>query len=134
MPLVFIVLGLLFLVVAINGTHRDLWALLKSEFTGTNSFVVWASALVILGLVGYWKKIRPVTDAGIGLIFLVLIIANKGFFAKFNAAIRNPTAPSAPASALTTAPAAPTTGAPGAPSTIQPTPGDTSGAGVIPAL
>lgn len=92
MPLVFIVLGILFLVVSIRGTQGELWDLLKSEFQGQNGFVVWASAILILGFIGYWKRIRPVSDAGIGLIFLVLILSNGGFFAKFNQAIRNPSA------------------------------------------
>lgn len=90
MPIVFIVIGILFLVVAIRGTQGELYDVLKSELTGSNNWVVWASAIVILGLIGYWRRARPVTDAFIGLIFIVLVIANKGFFAKFNQGLRAP--------------------------------------------
>jgi hypothetical protein len=98
MPLIFLILGILFLVLARNNTQGDFETLLKSEFSGSQSFIVWVSALVILGLVGFWKPARPITDAAIGLIILVLILSNKGLFAQFNNALRNPTAPAVPAS------------------------------------
>jgi len=93
MPVVIILIGLLFLILARNGTQGSFEGLLKSEFTGAQSFLVWASALLILGLIGFWKTARPVTDAMIGLIILVLILSNPGLFAKFNEAIRGPQTP-----------------------------------------
>lgn len=100
MPFVLIALGLLFLIVAVQGTQGSLFTLLKSEFVGTNSFIPWVAAFVILGLAGYIKPIRPITHAFLGLLFLVLILVNgKGFFAKFNDALKNPIAPSVTPSA-----------------------------------
>lgn len=93
MPLVFLIVGVMFIVLARNGTQGDFEQLLKSEFTGAQSFLVWVSALVILGLIGFFRPVRPITDAMIGLIVLVLILQNRNVFAQFNAAIRNPTAP-----------------------------------------
>lgn len=93
MPFIFLLIGILFLVLARNGTQGDFEQLLKKEFTGAQSFLVWASAFVILGLIGFWKPIRPVTDALIGLIILVLILENKGLFGQLNSALRNPSAP-----------------------------------------
>lgn len=114
MPFVLLLLGLLFLVVAVRGTQTDFFSLVKSEFTGTNNFLVWVLAIVILGMIGYLKPIRPVAHAMIGLVILVMIIANKGIFANFNQAIRNPaatpaatTGTGATAPAGTTAPAQP---------------------------
>lgn len=94
MPFVFILIGLVFLVTAVRGTQSAMFTLLKSEFVGTNSFVPWVSAILILGAVGYAKPIRPVADAMIGLVILAMVLANKGgFFTAFNQAIRNPVAP-----------------------------------------
>ncbi len=95
MPLVFLFIGVVFLILARNGTQGDFETLLKKEFSGSQSFLVWASALVILGIIGFWKTARPISDALIGLILFVLIVENKGFFNQFNAAIRNPVAPPA---------------------------------------
>lgn len=109
MPFVFAVLGVLFLIVAINGTQATLWSLLKSEFVGTNSFIPWASAIIILGLIGYAKPVKPIADGLIGLILLALILANKGgFFAQFNNALRNPVAPATPGNSPATAGVSPT--------------------------
>lgn len=95
MPFIFLGLGLLFFVVAVRGTHGDFFALLKSEFTGPNNFVVWAMAFVMIGAVGFWKPARPVAVGFIILLFLVLVLTQGvGFFDKFNAAIKNPVAPS----------------------------------------
>ena len=95
MPFVLIALGVLFLVVSIQGTQGDLFALLKSEFVGSNSFLPWVAALLILGLLGYIRPIRPITHAFMLLVLLVLVLANGGkVFGRFNAAIRSPVAPS----------------------------------------
>lgn len=95
MPFVLIFLGILLLVVSIRGTQGDFFSLLQSEFAGSNSFVVWASAFIILGLLGYIRPIRPITHAFLVLLLLVLILTNgKGFVSQFNAAIRSPVAPS----------------------------------------
>jgi drug/metabolite transporter (DMT)-like permease len=106
-PLVFLAVGILFLVLARNGTQGDFEQLLKADFVGSQSFLVWGSAILILGLVGFFKPVRPISDALIGLIILVLILGNSGAFANFNAAIRNPTAPT-PDPATPTAPIMPT--------------------------
>ena len=99
MPFVLLILGMLFLVVAIRGTQGTFFTLLKSEFVGNNSFVVWGAALVILGLVAYIRPIRPAIQALMGLILLVIFLANKGgVFSQFNNAIRNPATINAPTS------------------------------------
>ena len=103
MPFVLLALGILFFIVALQGTQGTLFTLLKSEFVGSNSFVVWASALIIIGLLGYIKPIRPISHAMLVLIVLVMVLTNgKGFFSQFNAAIRSPQSPSAPSSGAQT--------------------------------
>jgi hypothetical protein len=97
MPFVLLALGILFFIVSLQGTQGSLFTLLKSEFVGTNSFVVWAAAFVIIGLLGYIKPIRPITHAFLVLLLLVLVLTNgKGFFSQFNSALRSPVAPSVP--------------------------------------
>jgi len=101
MPFVLLAIGILFLIVAVKGTQGDFYALLKSEFVGTNSFIPWIAAIVILGLAGYIKPIRPITHAFLVLVILVMILANGGkVFGQFNQAIANPVAPSAPSSSI----------------------------------
>lgn len=113
MPFVFAVLGLLFLVVAIQGTQSEAFTLIKGEFTGSNSFVVFAAAIAILGALAYIKPFRPIALSFIMLVVLVMVLANKGgFFAQFNAALRAPVTPTATPVASTTATTAATAAQP----------------------
>lgn len=97
MPFVFAFVAILLIVVAFNGTQSTAFSLLKSEFTGSGSFLIWAVAILVLGFLGYIKPLKPVANAFLLLVLLVMFISNKGFFASFNQQIRNPQAPSAPA-------------------------------------
>ena len=99
MPFVFVVVGLLFLVVAVRGTQDALFTLVKSEFTGPKGFIPWAAAIFILGAIGYAKPVKPIADAMIGLVLLAMILNNKGgIFKQFETQIANPTAPNVSAS------------------------------------
>lgn len=137
MPFVLLGVGVLFLVVAVRGTQGDFYKLLKSEFAGSNSFIPWIAAILVLGLAGYIKPIRPVTHAFIVLIILVLILANGGkVFGQFNDAIKSPVAPStsppAPAGQGLQPASAPVTAKASGPAPLASAPG--SGASYVPAL
>lgn len=121
MPFVFLLIGITFLVSAIRGTQSAMFALVKSEFVGTNSFVPWVSAILILGFVGYARPVKPIADAMIGLVILAMVLSNKGgFFSSLNQQISNPTAPAASSTP---------TGSTGTPGTALP-PGTSSSVGV----
>lgn len=95
MPFVFAILAIGLIVVAINGTQSAAFKLLKSEFTGSNSFVVWVAAIAILGALAYVKPIRPVAVGLMVLVLLVMVLNNKGgFFKQFQNQLNNPVAPS----------------------------------------
>ena len=114
MPFVLLFLGILFLIVAVRGTQDTFFSLLKSEFIGTNSFIVWGAALVILGLLAYVKPIRPAAQAMMGLVLLIIFLANKGgVFSQFNAALRAPATINAPANTSATATPAAAANTPG---------------------
>lgn len=88
MPLFLILIGAMFIVVAYQGTQSDLAALLKRDFTGQGNFFAWAAAIIIIGLIGSAEKFRPISNAFLVLIFVALIISNKGVLQKFNEALR----------------------------------------------
>jgi hypothetical protein len=88
MAFIFLILGLGLLVSAIRGTNGQAGALLKSEFTGTNSFIPWVLSIFILGGLGYIPALTKISRAFLLLIITVLILKKgKGFFAGFNNAI-----------------------------------------------
>jgi hypothetical protein len=89
MPLFFLLVGVAFLVAALRGKQNELLDLLKADFSGANNFGTWVLALVLVGLLGYVQKLRPVSDALMALLIVVLMLSNKGFFAKFQEAVKS---------------------------------------------
>lgn len=107
MPFVLAFIGIMVLAIGARGRSSDASALLASEFTGPNSFVQWFLAIMIVGLIGFYKPVKPVADGFIGLVILsmVLVKANPkqpggGFFAQLEAAFQN--SPALPAQPVAT--------------------------------
>lgn len=69
-------IAVIFLVAAIRGNQNDLIELLKQDFSGQNNFILWVLAIIVIVGLGTFKPIRPVSDAFLGLVILVIIIAN----------------------------------------------------------
>lgn len=90
MPLFLVLLGVMFLTAAVRGNKCDgqqcsdlLFQTLKEDFTGPNNFIYWGIALFIIGAAGYYKPLKPLSNAFLVLVILVLFISNRGFFVKF---------------------------------------------------
>jgi hypothetical protein len=98
MPLALILVGVLFLTASVRGNKCDgqqcsdlLFTTLKDDFTGPNNFIYWGIALWIIGATGYYKPLKPLSNAFLGLVILVLFISNRGFFSKFMEQIQTTT-------------------------------------------
>lgn len=83
MPFVLFIAGLLLIVSAVRGKTDSLYVLIKNDFTGTDSFVPWIISIFFIGALGYVPSIRPITNAFLVLVIIVLFLSNGGFFAKF---------------------------------------------------
>lgn len=83
MPFALLVVGIVFLVAAVRGTHGQLFALLRETFGGKPGFIRWALAIVLIGALGYVKSLRDVSNAALTLVFVAMVLANRGFFTEF---------------------------------------------------
>lgn len=83
MPLALLIIGIIFLTAAARGTHQLLFDTLKDDFTGPNNFLYWGIALFIIGAVGYYKPLKPLSTAFMTLVIIVLFLSNRGFFERF---------------------------------------------------
>lgn len=83
MPFVIIAIGITLLVSAVRGTQDDLYALLKNDLWGKGSYAPWIISILAIGAVGYYRPLKPVTDAFLLLVIIVLFLSNGGFFDKF---------------------------------------------------
>lgn len=88
MALALIVIGIVFLTAAIRGTQRDLFDVLKDDFTGRNNFLYWGLALFVIGAVGYYRPLRPLSHSFMVLVIIVLFLSNRGFFNRFMEQVR----------------------------------------------
>jgi hypothetical protein len=92
MPFVLIVIGIVLLVTAIQGTTSQLGTMLSQDIFGggttTGSFVFWIVAIVGIGAVGYVPRLKPFSDAFLILVIIVLFLANGGVFAKIGPALQ----------------------------------------------
>lgn len=96
MPLLFLIVGVLFLVPAVRGEEetKKLLALLRSDFIGPNNFLVWALAIGTVAGLGYVPKMRPLSNALLVLIFVSMILIKRdadgvNFFTSFYNQIRS---------------------------------------------
>lgn len=83
MPLFLIVAGSLLAITAARGTTPKLMELLRADVPG---FGYWGLAVVIIASFGYVKKLEPLSDAFLFLVFLQMAISNRGAFENFRKA------------------------------------------------
>lgn len=78
MPFVLLVVGELLLVTGIQGTNQQLFDLLSNDFTGKNSFIYWLFAIAVIGGLGYVPGMKPISNAFLLLVLLVLFLKTSG--------------------------------------------------------
>lgn len=98
MAFALVFIGLVLIVTGANNTYAQLGGQLKTDFTGSKSFVLFVVAIGAVGALGYMNDFRKFSHYFMALILLSLVLSNKGFFQNFEAALANPTAPSPSAS------------------------------------
>ena len=87
MPFALITIGLLLIVSGARGTYPQLKALLISDFTGQGNFMVWMLAIGATGMVGYIPRLETLSRVFLSLVFVSMLLSQRGFFTRFQAAI-----------------------------------------------
>lgn len=94
MPIFFLFVAVIMIVAGINGKTTELSELVKGDFKGnekTPGFFAWVIAIFCIGALGYIKDLKPLANAFLVLLVLVIILVNGqgkngGFFQKFTEA------------------------------------------------
>ena len=73
MILAILIIGAVLLVAAIRNSQDALFTALGQDVPG---YVVWAAAIIAIGMVGYVKGLKPVSQALLVLVFVALILSN----------------------------------------------------------
>jgi hypothetical protein len=87
MPFLLVIIGLTLIVSSAKNRQGDLFNLVSQDFTGPNNFVFWFVSIIIIGSLGYIKPLKPISNAFMALVVLVLLLSEKGFFSSFTAQI-----------------------------------------------
>lgn len=69
MPFLLLGAGLVLVLTSIKGNANTLYSLVASEFTGPQSFVYWAIAILVLGAIGYIPGLEKFSK-----LFLILVL------------------------------------------------------------
>jgi len=119
MPLFFIGTGIVLVFVGLNGNAAKFYGLLVNDFSGPKSFVYWFISILVLGALGYIKGLEQMSKLFLILVIIVLLLDNGGFFAQFQAYLKQTqtggTAPTTSTSSLGGSPVPPVPPAPTAP-------------------
>jgi hypothetical protein len=96
MPLILILIGVYCIVVAGNDNGEALQQQIVNDFTGSNNFLEWMLALLLIGALGFVPKLKPFADTFLALIIVAIFLSKgTGFFAQltkaFTSTSANPT-------------------------------------------
>lgn len=93
MPILILIVGVMLIAAGLNDRLGDLGELVKEGFSPTDEsisgFHIWIVALFVVGSIGYISGLKPVANAFLVLIVVMLILRNGAFFQNFSSAIED---------------------------------------------
>lgn len=101
MALVAILIGAVLIVAAIRNSHAALFSALGQDVP---AYVIWAAAIVAIGVLGWVPGLSPLSRGLLALVILVLVLNNyQQILSGFQNAWQHPPAAAAPSSSAGTA-------------------------------
>ena len=115
MPFALVLIGLIMIVTGARGTYAQFGTLVAGEFnppSPQHSFLYFIAGLGGVGAIGYIPALRTFSRLFLALVLIGIVIADKGFFANFTAALAQGPKPPDPVAPLgSSAASTPSTGA-----------------------
>lgn len=85
MPFVFAIIGVVFLVAGVRGQSSTLFALIKSDFSGSPNYFEWMIAIFAVGVFGYIDKLSTISRMFMFLVMAGLLYQNYKSLGTFHA-------------------------------------------------
>lgn len=76
MPFAFFLVAIVLITAAIRGKHKELFDLLRDDFTGDRNFFAFILAIGLLAAIGSVEKLKPISNAFLVLVVLAVVLAN----------------------------------------------------------
>lgn len=89
MPFALVFIGMLLVISGFQNTYGQLGAQVQKDFTGPGNFIYWIIAIGVVGALGYVKDLEKLSRLVMGLLIVVMVLANRGFFAQLNPALQS---------------------------------------------
>ena len=83
MPFVFGIVGVILIVAGVRGQTTNLFALLKSDFSGQPNYFEWMIAIFLVGSIGYIKDLSTISRMFMFLVAAGLLYQNRQVFSEF---------------------------------------------------
>jgi uncharacterized membrane protein YgcG len=93
MALLFLVLGVLFLIVAIKGNQNDMFKLIEQDVLGAGHFLVLGAAIMLIAFMAGILRMPGTGKALIALVIVAYILGQKGLGSQLQSAITSAQAP-----------------------------------------
>lgn len=89
MPLLIIVVGLVLLVASIRGKQTELFTLIKGDFSGSDSFILWIGVFAFIYIFGKIDATGKIAKYfGILVILGLMLTKGRGFFDQLNRQVK----------------------------------------------
>lgn len=89
-----VIIGLILIIVGVRDEVQTFNDTLSDDLLGRpgerSNFPMFIVAIFAIGAIGSVKDLRGFSNAFLALIFIVLLISNRGFFAEFQRQIQEP--------------------------------------------
>jgi hypothetical protein len=82
MAFLFLSAGIFFVIAGVRAQSANALKLLKGDLIGTDSYLVWIGAILLIGAIGYIDELKPIANSFLVLVVIVLLLSNGGFFTK----------------------------------------------------
>lgn len=96
-----LLLGLLLVATAVKNTQNELRQQLGNDLFGNQGFIGWIVAFLVIGALGYVPGLHKASRYLLVLLFVVILVQNKGVFANAQMALKE-VAAAGPAPEVTT--------------------------------
>lgn len=93
MPILMLFLGALSLDLAYRGTEHEFAKVLFSDL-GNAQFWAWGGSIIAIGALGYYSPARRISELGMALVILAMVLSNKGLFPRLTQLATHPPQPS----------------------------------------
>ena len=87
MAIALLMIGIVMVIAAVRNTQGALFSLLQGDFTGTNNFIYWVVAILVIGAIGNVKQLKGFSNAFLALVIIVILLTHKGFFGQLQSAL-----------------------------------------------